>query len=73
VLSAWLATLHKDRFIERQPGTTAQPQDWNGAWARGVVSFNGPCSSGLVCAVCLYPREVGSIVADPETLAVTPY
>jgi hypothetical protein len=30
VLSVWLATLHKDRFIERQPGTTAQPQDWNG-------------------------------------------
>jgi hypothetical protein len=30
VLNAWLATLHKDRFIERQPGTTAQPQDWNG-------------------------------------------
>ena len=30
MLSAWLATLHKDRFIERQPGTTALPQDWNG-------------------------------------------
>jgi hypothetical protein len=27
----------------------------------------------LVCAVCLYPREVGPIVADLETLAVTPY
>src|SRR6185437_15964515 len=26
-----LATLHKDRTsVERQPGTTAQPQDWNG-------------------------------------------
>ena len=26
-----LATLHKDRTsLERQPGTTAQPQDWNG-------------------------------------------
>ena len=23
------ATLHKDRFIERQPRTTALPQDWN--------------------------------------------
>ena len=30
VLSAWLATLPKDWFIERQPGTTALPQDWNG-------------------------------------------
>ena len=30
VLTAGLATLHKDRFIERQPGTTALPQDWNG-------------------------------------------
>ena len=30
VLTAWLATLHKDRFIARQPGTTALPQDWNG-------------------------------------------
>jgi hypothetical protein len=30
VLSAWLGTLHKVRFIERQPGITAQPQDWNG-------------------------------------------
>ena len=30
VLSAWLATLHKDQFIKRQPGTTALPQDWNG-------------------------------------------
>jgi hypothetical protein len=35
VLSAWLATLHKDQFIERQPGTTAQPQDWN----RTVLSY----------------------------------
>jgi hypothetical protein len=35
-----------------------------------MVSFNGLCSSGLVCAVCLYPREVGPIVADPKTLAV---
>ena len=26
-----LATLHKDRTsLERQPGTTALPQDWNG-------------------------------------------
>ena len=26
-----LATLHKDRMsLERQLGTTAQPQDWNG-------------------------------------------
>ena len=26
-----LATLHKDRTsLERQLGTTAQPQDWNG-------------------------------------------
>ena len=25
-----LATLHKDRTsLERQPGTTVQPQDWN--------------------------------------------
>ena len=30
VLTAGLATLHKDRFIERQLGTTALPQDWNG-------------------------------------------
>ena len=30
VLTSWLATLHKDRFIEREPGTTALPQDWNG-------------------------------------------
>ena len=30
VLIAGLATLHKDRFIERQLGTTALPQDWNG-------------------------------------------
>ena len=29
MLSAGLATLHKDRFIERQPGTIALPQDWN--------------------------------------------
>jgi hypothetical protein len=28
---------------------------------------------GLVCAVCLYPLEACSIVADLETLAVTPY
>jgi hypothetical protein len=28
---------------------------------------------GLVCAVCLYPLEACSIVADPESLAVTPY
>ena len=27
---------------------------------------------GLVCAVCLYPLEAYSIVADPESLAVTP-
>jgi len=27
-----LATLHKDRTsLERQPGTTEQPQDWDGA------------------------------------------
>ena len=32
VLSAGLATLHKDRFIERQPGTIALPQDWNGTF-----------------------------------------
>jgi hypothetical protein len=85
VLSAWLATLHKDRFIERQPGTRLE---WDGldllirscwfgsnlpAWARGVVSSNGLCSSGLVCAVCLVPLEVGPIVADPKSLAVTPY
>jgi hypothetical protein len=38
-----------------------------------VVSFNGPCSSGLVCAVCLVPPEVGPIIADPESLAVIPY
>ena len=30
VLTSGLATLHKDRFIERQPGTTALRQDWNG-------------------------------------------
>ena len=30
VLTARLATLHKDRFIERQPGTIALQQDWNG-------------------------------------------
>ena len=30
VLSAWLATLPKDRFIEQQSGTTTLPQDWNG-------------------------------------------
>ena len=29
MLTAGLATLHKDRYIERQPGTTALPQDWN--------------------------------------------
>ena len=33
-----------------------------------VVSFNGPCSSGLVCAwgcaPVLVPLEVGPIVAD---------
>ena len=29
VLTAWLATLYKDRFIERQPRTTVLPQDWN--------------------------------------------
>ena len=28
MLSAGLATLPKDRFIERQPGTIALPQDW---------------------------------------------
>ena len=28
---------------------------------------------GLVCAVCLYPLEACSMVADPESLAVTPY
>jgi hypothetical protein len=30
-------------------------------------------SCARCCAVCLYPREVGPIVADLETLAVTPY
>ena len=30
-----------------------------------------PAVRGLVCAVCLYPLEVGPIVADPESLAVT--
>ena len=30
VLSAGLATLPKDRFIERQTRTIALPQDWNG-------------------------------------------
>jgi hypothetical protein len=28
---------------------------------------------GLVCAMCLYPLEAYSMVADPESLAVTPY
>jgi hypothetical protein len=28
---------------------------------------------GLVCAMWLYPLEACSIVADPESLAVTPY
>ena len=46
MLSDWLATLHKDRFIERQPGTTTLPQDWNDSseeqevavaeWTRGA-------------------------------------
>jgi hypothetical protein len=28
---------------------------------------------GLVLAVCLYPLEACSTVADPESLAITPY
>ena len=41
VLSAWLATLHKDRFIERQLGTTALPQDWNGPEPAGRLEDAG--------------------------------
>ena len=86
MLTAWLATLHKDRFIERQPGTTALPQDWNGDglgllirsfWFgsnlpmghEGGRASMVPRLRGLVCV----PLEVGTIVALPESLAVTPY
>jgi hypothetical protein len=31
-----------------------------------------PVLRGLVCVI-LYPHEVGPIVAEPESLAVTPY
>ena len=72
VLSAGLATLPKDRFIERQPGTTALPQDWNGmvlayklghfgsgvTYRRGKrgVSFNGPCATRLGLCYLVPPR-----------------
>ena len=89
MLTAWLATLHKDRFIERQPGTTALPQDWNGDglgllirsfWfgsnlptgQEGGRASMVPALRGLVCVI-LYPLEVGTIIALPESLAVTPY
>ena len=45
MLSAGLATLPKDRFIERQPRTTALPQDWNGtvlAYFFWVIGSNLP-------------------------------
>ena len=88
MLTAGLATLHKERFIERQPGTTTLPQDWNGTvlayylghFGSGVTyrrgkrgsSFNGPYATRLVCVI-LYPLEVGTTIALPESLAVTPY
>ena len=38
----------------------------------GVCASMVPVLRGLVCVI-LYPLEVGPIVAEPESLAVTPY
>ena len=84
MLTAWLATLHKDRFIERQPGTIVLPQGlgllirsfWFGSnlptGQEGGRASMVPTLRGLVCVI-LCPLEVGPIVGLPESLAVTPY
>ena len=89
MLTAGLATRHKDRFIERQPGDNSATTrlEWDGLgllirsfWfgsnlptgQEGGRASMVPALRGLICVI-LYPLEVGPIVAEPKSLAVTPY
>ena len=86
MLSAWLATLHKDKVHRAttwdNSATTRLEWDGLGLLIRpflfgsnlptgqeGSRASMVPRLRGLVCV----PLEVGTIVALPESLAVTPY
>ena len=81
MLTAGLATLHKDRFIERQPGTTVLPQGLGLLIRSFWFGSNLPTGQEGVElqwslryeAWSVYPLEVGPIIAEPESVAVTPY